>query len=247
MSIEIKVPAMGESVTEATVARWLKKEGDAVKQDEPLVELETDKVNVEVPSPAAGVLDEIRVKDGTVNVGTVLGAVREGGPRRRSRRQSRSRRRSAETAAKAEAKPAPKAARPNPSRPANDAPPPMPSARRIAEEEELDIAAVAGTGKRGQVTEGRCARRARSRGAGAAPGRRTAAEPRPAHAREERVPMSRLRRTIAARLKEIAEHRRPAHHLQRSRHDRGDGAARRTTRTISRRSTASSSASWASS
>ena len=78
MSIEIKVPAMGESVTEATVAKWLKNVGDAVRQDEPLVELETDKVNVEVPSPAAGVLDEIRVQSGTVNVGTVLGAVRDG-------------------------------------------------------------------------------------------------------------------------------------------------------------------------
>ena len=76
MSIEIKVPALGESVTEATIARWLKNEGDAVKRDEPLVELETDKVNVEVPSPAAGVLEHIEVKaGGTVSVGTVLGAV----------------------------------------------------------------------------------------------------------------------------------------------------------------------------
>jgi 2-oxoglutarate dehydrogenase E2 component (dihydrolipoamide succinyltransferase) len=79
MSIDIKVPAMGESVTEATIARWLKKEGESVKQDEPLVELETDKVSVEVPSPAAGVLEEIRVqKGGTVNVGAILGAVKEG-------------------------------------------------------------------------------------------------------------------------------------------------------------------------
>src|SRR3954469_8556858 len=79
MSIEIKVPAMGESVTEATIARWLKKEGDSVQQDEPLVELETDKVSVEVPSPAAGVLEHISVQQGgTVNVGTVLGAVSEG-------------------------------------------------------------------------------------------------------------------------------------------------------------------------
>ena len=79
MSIEIKVPAMGESVTEATIARWLKKEGDSVKQDEPLVELETDKVSVEVPSPAAGVLEHISVQAGrTVGVGAVLGAVAEG-------------------------------------------------------------------------------------------------------------------------------------------------------------------------
>src|SRR5215510_14525680 len=79
MSIAIKVPAMGESVTEATIARWLKNEGDPVNRDEPLVELETDKVNVEVPSPAAGVLEHIEVKaGGTVGVGSVLGAVKEG-------------------------------------------------------------------------------------------------------------------------------------------------------------------------
>src|SRR5512134_4155643 len=96
MSIEIKVPTLGESVTEATIARWLKNEGDAVKRDEPLVELETDKVSVEVPSPAAGVLEHIEVKaGGTVGVGTVLGAVKEGG-----------------AAASVAAKPEPQAARP---------------------------------------------------------------------------------------------------------------------------------------
>ena len=73
MSIQIKVPAMGESVTEATIARWLKKEGDSVQQDEPLVELETDKVTIEVPAPAAGVLSEIAAKNGdTVAVGALL-------------------------------------------------------------------------------------------------------------------------------------------------------------------------------
>ncbi len=207
MSIEIKVPAMGESVTEATVAKWLKNVGDAVKQDEPLVELETDKVNVEVPSPAAGVLEDIRVKDGTVNVGTVLGAVREGG-----------------AAAAAPAKPAPKAeAKPEPAKPVapppkaeaakpaaapaptptakSDAPPPMPSAKRVAEENRIDTAAIAGTGKRGQVLKGDVI--AALEAAAAAPKPAVArTEPRPAHAREERVAMSRLRRTIAARLKE---------------------------------------------
>ncbi len=80
MSIEIKVPAMGESVTEATIARWLKREGDTVKQDEPVVELETDKVNIEVPSPAAGVLEHIEVpQGGTVSVGSVLGQVSQSG------------------------------------------------------------------------------------------------------------------------------------------------------------------------
>src|SRR5580698_1719425 len=79
MTIEIKVPAMGESVTEATVARWFKKEGDSVKRDEPLVELETDKVTVEVPAPADGAIESISVKAGdTVLVGALLGAIAEG-------------------------------------------------------------------------------------------------------------------------------------------------------------------------
>src|SRR5512134_3212974 len=80
MSIEIRVPTLGESVTEATVGQWFKKPGDAVKVDEPLCELETDKVTVEVPSPAAGVLSDISVEKGaTVAVGSVLGLIREGG------------------------------------------------------------------------------------------------------------------------------------------------------------------------
>src|SRR6202000_288846 len=79
MSIQIKVPTMGESVTEATVARWFKKEGDAVKRDEPLVELETDKVTVEVPAPADGAIESISVKTGdTVQVGALLGSIAEG-------------------------------------------------------------------------------------------------------------------------------------------------------------------------
>src|SRR5215472_6848036 len=79
MSIQIQVPAMGESVTEATVARWFKKEGDQVTRDEPILELETDKVAVEVPAPADGALESIAVKEGdTVQVGTVLGVIAEG-------------------------------------------------------------------------------------------------------------------------------------------------------------------------
>ena len=76
MSEKIVVPALGESVTEATVSKWLKSEGENVDSDEPLVELETDKVNVEVPSPLAGVLEKINVNEGqTVEVGTLLGSV----------------------------------------------------------------------------------------------------------------------------------------------------------------------------
>ena len=197
MSIQIKVPAMGESVTEATIARWLKKEGDAVQQDEPLVELETDKVSVEVPSPAAGVLEHISVQQGgTVNVGTVLGAVSEG----------------AAPAAKTETKPVAKpGAAPRVKaeaakldmKAAAPVPPPPPSVRRIAEEEKLDVSTVAGTGKHGQVTKAdalaaleRAKPIARS-----APAQQPAA-PRARSDREERVPMSRLRKTIALRLKE---------------------------------------------
>src|SRR5882672_8664790 len=138
MSIEIKVPAMGESVTEATIARWLKKEGDAVKQDETIVELETDKVSVEVPSPAAGVLEHIEIpQGGTVNVGTVIGQVSEGVV--------------AAKPAKPDAKPA---ATPTPkiekteakaSAPAAPVPAPPPSVRRIAEEEKLDTSAIQGS------------------------------------------------------------------------------------------------------
>ena len=78
MSEKIIVPALGESITEATVAKWIKKVGDTVEADEPIVELETDKVNLEVPSPVTGILEEINVKDGaTIEVGTTLGSVNE--------------------------------------------------------------------------------------------------------------------------------------------------------------------------
>ncbi|MSP93904.1 MAG: 2-oxoglutarate dehydrogenase complex dihydrolipoyllysine-residue succinyltransferase [Alphaproteobacteria bacterium] len=201
MSIQIKVPAMGESVTEATIARWLKKEGDAVKQDEPLVELETDKVNVEVPSPAAGVLEHIEVQQGgTVSVGTVLGAVKEGAaPKAEAKADAKPERRA--EAAKNEA-PKAKAANSTP-------PPPPPSVRRIAEEEKLEISSIAGSGKRGQVTKGdalKALETAKTATAAAKPAAPSAAQgPRPKAEREERVAMSRLRKTIALRLKESQE------------------------------------------
>src|SRR5579872_5932795 len=196
MSIAIKVPAMGESVTEATIARWLKHEGQAVKQDEPLVELETDKVNVEVPSPAAGVLERIEVQPGgTVSVGSVLGQVAEGAaaaaptPAKKSEAKSRE---------------APKQAAP-----ASAPPPPPPSVRRIAEEERIDAGAITGTGKRGQVTKGDALAAVEARAQGPAAETVTLATIAPAARtnmqREERVPMSRLRRTIAMRLKESQE------------------------------------------
>jgi len=147
MSIGIKVPAMGESVTEATIARWLKKEGDAVKLDETIVELETDKVSVEVPSPAAGVLEHIEIpQGGTVNVGTVIGQVSEGAVAAKP----------AKPEPKPAAAPATKIEKPAVKAPVPAAapiPPPPPSVRRIAEEEKLDTGAVQGSGKRGQVTK----------------------------------------------------------------------------------------------
>ena len=203
MSIEIKVPAMGESVTEATIARWLKKEGDSVKQDEPLVELETDKVSVEVPSPAAGVLEHINVQQGsTVNVGSVLGAVAEGAaPKAQTQAKAESPKPTKSEAPKAEA---PKAE----AKQAGPVPPPPPSVRRITEEEKLDVSAIAGSGKRGQVTKADALAALESVKAPArsAPVRAPAPSvPSARGDREERVPMSRLRKTIALRLKESQE------------------------------------------
>src|SRR6185295_2684974 len=148
MTVEIKVPAMGESVTEATISKWFKKEGDSVKRDEPLLELETDKVTVEVPSPTDGAIESISAQAGaTVQVGALLGAIAEG---------------------KAGAAPAPKAEAPKiqssgpaaapapvaaPAAPKADAPA-MPSAKRISEESGVPLSSVAGTGKDGRVTKG---------------------------------------------------------------------------------------------
>ena len=149
MTIEIKVPALGESVTEATVGQWFKKPGEAVKADEPLVELETDKVTVEVPAPAAGVLADIKVAQGTtVAVGCVLGSINEGAGARRASRAAQGRRRKP-TPAAAAPKPAPAAARR--SRHAKGDMPPAPAARKMMEEKGLSPADVQGSGRRGQV------------------------------------------------------------------------------------------------
>ncbi len=196
MTIEIKVPAMGESVTEATISKWFKKEGDTVKRDEPLLELETDKVTVEVPSPADGAIESISAQAGaTVQVGALLGAIAEGKAGAAPTKPA---------APKAEA-PKPAAApapAPAPAAPKTDAPA-MPSAKRISEESGIALSSVAGTGRDGRVTKGDMlgALSARS----SAPQAVTAAAPagpRSNEAREERVPMTRLRKTIALRLKE---------------------------------------------
>ncbi len=205
MAIEIRVPTLGESVTEATVGQWFKKAGDTVKVDEPLCELETDKVTVEVPSPAAGVLADIAVAKGTtVAVGAVLGTLREG----------------AGGAAAAPAAPKPAAApapAPAAAKPAAATPPPPPAAKKALAEAGISADDVAGSGKRGQVLKEDVAKAAAAAPA-AAPAASTPVSyaPVPAvvsqqlrvpstpndHAREERVKMTRLRQTIARRLKD---------------------------------------------
>ena len=192
MTVEIKVPAMGESVTEATISKWFKKEGDAVKRDEPLLELETDKVTVEVPSPADGAIESISAQAGaTVTVGALLGAIAEG--------KAGSAPAAKAAPAKAEA---PKAAPAPAATPAakTDAPA-MPSAKRIAEESGIAASSVAGTGKDGRVTKGDMLGALAARSSAPAPAAAPSG-PRANEAREERVPMTRLRKTIALRLKE---------------------------------------------
>jgi 2-oxoglutarate dehydrogenase E2 component (dihydrolipoamide succinyltransferase) len=221
MAIEIRVPTLGESVTEATVGKWFKKTGDAVKADEPLVELETDKVTVEVPAPASGVMGQILVAQGTtVAVGSVLAALNDG----------------AATAPQAAATPAPAPVATAPAAPAlmQAAPanptsmPPSPAARKALAESSIDASDVAGSGKRGQVLKSDVIA-ATSNGAAAAPAAAVlqpvapkvtpapAAAPAPSTValrdvrlptaghdatREERVKMTRLRQTIARRLKD---------------------------------------------
>ncbi len=209
MSIEIKVPAMGESVTEATVARWFKKEGDAVARDEPLLELETDKVTVEVPSPADGAIESISVKAGdTVGVGSILGAIAEGKAGKPTPVMSKNPDAVAPKTPVAEAPkpvaaPAPAAAKLAAA--AHAAMGAAPSVRRIAEESGLDPTHVDGTGKDGRVTKGDMLAALQGNVQPAAPRAALAAGPsgpRPNTAREERVTMSRLRKTVALRLKE---------------------------------------------
>jgi 2-oxoglutarate dehydrogenase E2 component (dihydrolipoamide succinyltransferase) len=206
---EIRVPTLGESVTEATIGKWFKKAGDVVAVDEPLVELETDKVTIEVPAPAAGVLTDVAVKDGdTVAVGALLGAIKEGAGAAATK-----------TPAKA-AEPAPQAAPPPPPRPApavTPAPakaasadmPLAPSVRRIAAETGINPSAVSGTGKDGRVTKGdmlaaieRAAAQPTPVATPAASVQMRAPSPPDDAAREERVRMTRLRQTIARRLKD---------------------------------------------
>src|SRR5437588_433201 len=148
---EIRVPTLGESVTEATIGRWFKKAGDAVAVDEPLVELETDKVTIEVPAPSAGTLGDIVAKDGeTVAVGALLGQINDGAAGAAAKPPA--------APAKAAAPPPPPSAAPAPAAATSKAPPadaPLaPSVRRISAESGVDAATVPGSGKDGRVTKG---------------------------------------------------------------------------------------------
>ncbi len=197
MATEIRVPTLGESVTEATIAQWFKKEGDAVAADEPLVELETDKVTVEVPAPAAGVLSEIVAKDGdTVEVGALLGAIGEGTGAPAAKAEAPA----AAPAAKAEE---PAAAEPAPAPAGGGDQPLSPAVRKLVDENNLDPSAIAGTGKDGRLLKGDVLA-ALEKGTGKsapAPAARAPSAPDDA-SREERIRMTRLRQTIARRLKD---------------------------------------------
>ena len=197
---EIRVPTLGESVTEATIGRWFKKAGDAVAVDEPLVELETDKVTIEVPSPSAGVLGEIAAKDGdTVAVGALLGMITDGAAAAKP------------AAAPAKTAAAPAAAAPAPAAKAPPADTPQaPSVRKLSAESGIDASTVPGSGKDGRVTKGDMLAAIERAASAPVPVSQPAAAvqmraPSPADdaAREERVKMTRLRQTVARRLKDV--------------------------------------------
>jgi len=251
MATDIRVPALGESVTEATIGQWFKKVGDAVAADEPVVELETDKVTIEVPAPAAGVLEAISAQPGdTVNVGSLIGAIGESAAAAAPKPAEAPKAAPAPVAAAPA--PAPQAAPAAPVANGNGAamPPPAPAAAKLMTENGLSNSEVNGSGKRGQVLKEDVLAALGNKPAvvqqpSAASGSATIAAPRPAavaeapkvaqavpaatpaaapvaapvaapapapaargpvavadEAREERVKMTRLRQTIARRLKD---------------------------------------------
>jgi 2-oxoglutarate dehydrogenase E2 component (dihydrolipoamide succinyltransferase) len=185
MAKDLVVPTLGESVTEATVSKWLKKVGDAVKADEPVVELETDKVSVAVPSPESGVLSEIKIQEGTtVKVGAILGSVGAGSASVKKEPVKIS-----EPAFKA----------PEPTRPKLEVVQDKkeilsPAVKRIVEEKKIDISTISGSGRDGRILVGDLLE---SMGLPSAPSQARATK-----GNEERVKMTRLRATIAKRLKE---------------------------------------------
>ncbi len=213
MATEIRVPSLGESVTEATIAQWFKKEGDAVQADEPLVELETDKVTVEVPAPAAGTLSEISAKDGdTVEVGALLGAIAEGAAAAAGEapaREEKAKEPAPEKAPEPEAKAEEPEAAPAKAEPSGDQPL-SPAVRKIVEEANVDPSRIEGSGKDGRILKGDVLAFLEKDEGGKAEAPAQAKAPRAPVAeddasREERVRMTRLRKTIARRLKDAQD------------------------------------------
>lgn len=209
MTVEIVVPALGESVTEATVARWLKQPGETVQRDEPVVELETDKVSLEIPAPAAGRLAEVLVPAGSdVAVGAVIGRIEpiaETAPKALGVAQE-----SRAEAAAPRSTEQPRASRPTPAA-AGSAPPQAsaapevragPAARRLAAEKGVDLAQIPPTGPKGVVTKADVLAFAEAAPTGTVALSEAPAPSVPVRGREERVRMTRLRKRIAERLKE---------------------------------------------
>ncbi|MDB4828239.1 2-oxoglutarate dehydrogenase complex dihydrolipoyllysine-residue succinyltransferase [Candidatus Pelagibacter sp.] len=231
MSEKIVVPVLGESITEATVAKWLKNTGDAVEADEPIVELETDKVNLEVPSPVKGILTEINSKDGSVvEVGALLGTVSESGSsvlvkkeeikkedpsqkednvikldpskkepkifEEKTEKNNQNEPLVLTDEVKEEEAPKPKIAKPEP-KTNTESQTLSPAVRKIVVENKIDINSVQGSGKDGRVLKGDLINLME-------------ANPQPSerkvkHGQEERIKMTRLRQTIAKRLKQAQE------------------------------------------
>ena len=193
MAIEIKVPTLGESVTEATVSRWLKAVGDRIGKDENIAELETDKVTLDVPSPVSGKVISLTVAEGeTVPANAILAEIEEGAGEDTPAPTS------------APATPAPAPATPASGSGNAVSAPLSPAVRRIVDENNLDPASITGTGKDGRLTKGDVLAAGTAPKIAPAPALTPAAPPAPRHddAREERVPMSRLRQVIAWRLKD---------------------------------------------
>jgi len=221
MIIDIKVPTLGESITEATVGQWFKKPGDQITTDEPLVELETDKVTLEVPAPASGVLQDITVSEGsTVNIGALLGSIKS--DQSEEAAKSSSKKRTASQDRLQPQNPQSNAEKHTPPR-EDAAMPPSPAARKALAEANLQPEDIKGSGRRGQILKQDVKAASTGKTSSSAPSRQTKtalatsapSEVMPASSvnmrapiapidqtREERVKMSRLRQTIARRLKD---------------------------------------------
>lgn len=200
MSTEVKVPVLGESITEATLGQWLKKPGEAVAADEPIASLETDKVAIEVPSPVAGVMGAYVVEEGaTVNVGAVIASIEAGTGVPAA----------APASAVAAAAPQPVATAPAPAPvaapPENSDLPLSPAVRRLVLELGIDPSKIKGTGKDGRLTKEDVVAAAKGAPAAASAPAATVAAPTVAGRQEERVRMTRLRQTVAKRLKSAQE------------------------------------------